>query len=137
VVYGDLMRDLGNLDKAMSEYNEAIKANGLNAAAHYDLGAVLLTKGDGDKASAEFTAALGVQQSYPDAHIQLGNIKFAKHDIENSLEEYAQALVQMKGAGAPRERIDALLEDVNQKLIKEKKKDTAKLWMDQVRQLVR
>ncbi len=137
VVYGDLMRDLGNTDKAISEYNEAIKANGLNAAAHFDLGVALIAKSDLDKATVELNAALGVQSTYPAARMALGGILFGKHNYEESLEQYAHALVDLKTLGAPRDQIDGLLEEVNQRLLKDKQKEIAKRWLDQGRLLVR
>lgn len=137
VVYGDLLREFGNLDKAEAEYGEALKVNGLNASAHYSLGLVLAAKQQGEKAITEFDAALGAQKIFADAHIQAGNVQFDAKKFEEGLQRYAQALVMLKQSAAPREKIDALLTDVEQKLIKATKKELAKAWIEQGKELVR
>lgn len=136
LVYGDLMKSLGNLDKAQSEYDAALKLNGLNAKAHYALGQVLMAKNDAG-AQKEFEAALASQRNFPDAQVQLGNITFNQKKYEDSLQEFAKALVMMKTANVDRSQIDGLLEDVNGRLVKANQKALAKAWMEQGKQLVR
>jgi len=137
LVYGDLMKGLGNLDKAQTEYAAAIKANGLNAKAHYALGTVLEAKKQMPDAQKEFESALAAQHNFPDAQVELGNLKFEQKAWEDGLQEFAKALVQMKVANVERARIDGLLDDVSHRLTKANQKALAKAWMEQGKQLVR
>lgn len=137
LVYGDLMKGLGNLDKAEAEYNAALKLNGLNAKAHYALGQVLVAKNQMPAAQKEFEAALASQHNFPDAQVQIANIIFTQKKYEDSLQEYAKALVMMKMANVDRAQIDGLLDDVNKRLVAAKEKALAKAWMEQGKQLVR
>jgi len=137
LVYGDLLKGLGNLDKAQTEYQAAIKANGFNAKAHYALGTVLVTQKKDDDASKEFLAALAAQHNFPEAQEALGNIKFAKKAYADALEDFANALVQMKQANVDRAKIDALLDQVTHRLDAAKQKAMAKAWVEQAKQLVR
>lgn len=137
LVYGDLMKGLGNLDKAQSEYNEALKLNGLNAKAHYELGTVLVAKSQLPAAQKEFEAALASQRNFPEAQVQIGNIIFSQKKYDDALQEFAKALVMMKMANVERAQIDGLLDDVNARLVKANQKALAKAWMEQGKQLVR
>jgi tetratricopeptide (TPR) repeat protein len=137
LTYGELMRELGNLDKAQSEYGEALKLNGLNAHAHYALGEVLLAKTQLPQAQGEFEKALAAQHNYPDAQVELGNIKFQQKSYEDALQEFAKALIQMKTANVDRAQMNGLLDDVNGRLIKANQKNLAKAWVEQGKQLVR
>jgi tetratricopeptide (TPR) repeat protein len=137
LVYGDLMRDLGDMDKAIVEYGEALKMNGLSAPAHYSMGMALLAKNDPTKAAAEFTAALGAQKRFPDAHVELGNIKFAEKKYNDACEEYANALINLKELNVSPTKIQALQAEVNDKLVKAGQKELSKAWMEQSAALVR
>jgi len=137
LIYGDLLKGMGNLDKAATEYGAAIAANGFNARAHYQLGLVLNEKGKAPEAQAEFEKALAAQHNFPDAQVQLGNLKFAAKKYEDALEDFANALVQMKTANIDRAQIDGLLDDVTNRLNKANQKPLAKAWVEQAKQLVR
>jgi tetratricopeptide (TPR) repeat protein len=137
LVYGDLLKGLGNADKAAAEYTAAIAANGFNAKAHYALGTVLQAKDKLPEAEKEFQAALAAQKNFPEAQVQLGNIKFAGKKFEDALEDFASALVQMKTANVERAQIDALLDDVTNRLVKANQKPLSKAWVEQAKQLVR
>lgn len=137
LTYGDLLRELGNLDKAQAEYGEALKLNGLNARAHFALGEVLLAKSELPKAQGEFEKALAAQHNFPDAQVELGNIKFQQKSYEDALQEFAKALVQMKTANVDRAQMNGLLDEVNGRLVKANQKGLAKAWVEQGKQLVR
>lgn len=62
----------GNVSAAEDEYQQAIKLDGNNVIAHYDLGTVYDRQGDTTRAVAEYKAALVIDPTFTDALFNLG-----------------------------------------------------------------
>jgi tetratricopeptide (TPR) repeat protein len=62
----------GNVSSAEDEYQQAIKLDGNNVIAHYDLGTVYDKQRDTTRAVAEYRAALVIDPTFADAMFNLG-----------------------------------------------------------------
>jgi tetratricopeptide (TPR) repeat protein len=62
----------GNVSTAEDEYQQAIKLDGNNVIAHYDLGTVYDKQGDTTQAVVEYKAALVIDPTFTDALFNLG-----------------------------------------------------------------
>jgi tetratricopeptide (TPR) repeat protein len=62
----------GNVSSAEDEYQQAIRLDGNNVIAHYDLGTVCDKQGKTTRAVAEYRAALVIDPTFADAMFNLG-----------------------------------------------------------------
>jgi tetratricopeptide (TPR) repeat protein len=117
---GDLLRDTGDGDGALKAYDSAINARGINQArAHYAKAAVLLGRKDYAKAKELLVKAApqdgngGILEAY----VAMGEVLFSEKDYAHACANYGLALGRMRATGVPRERMVALSEDVNKRLL--------------------
>jgi len=136
---GDVLRAAGKLDDAMAAYDKAIAAKNVNITrATYAKGALLLEKKEYDKAGeilVDITPPDGTGQ-LPEAYMAMGEILFNKKEWGPGCQNYAYALTKLKLSQAPREKLNAVLTDVEKKLKDAKQKDIAKLWMEEAKPLI-
>jgi tetratricopeptide (TPR) repeat protein len=139
LAYGNLMFKVGNADEALKHFDKALELNSFNANAHFSKGALLFeAKKDMDGAKKELELALEVQEYFPEAYTKLGEILFAKKEWADGCQQFAQTLIQMKALNAPRERLQAVRDAVNTRLVKEaKQREMAKAWMEESDKLIR
>lgn len=139
VTYGNVLRKLGKLDEAMARFEKAIESGGF-ATAQALLGKATLLledRKDYDKAKAALDQALAVQEIFPEAHARLGDLLFAKREYVDGAQSYATALSQMKMTQVPKDKMNALRDQVGDKLTRAGRRDIAKLWMDESLALIR
>ena len=89
---GNALRDKGQLDEAIAEFQEAIRVKKDYAEAHTNLGMALHAKGRLDEAIAEFQEAIRVKKDYAEAHTCLG---IALHDtgrLDEAIAEHQEAI---------------------------------------------
>lgn len=136
---GDVLRDAGKLDDALAAYDKAIAAKNVNLVkATYAKGSVFLAKKEYDKAAEQLvditppdgTGALA------EAYMAMGEIQFSKKDWAAGCQSYAYALSKLKAQSVPREQLNAMLTDVEKKLISAGQKPVAKLWVDEAKPLI-
>lgn len=136
---GDVLLAAGKDDLAMTAYESAINAKSIyQVRANYSKAALLVKRKDYDKA-----AELLVDITPPDgtgvlaeAYVAMGEIQFAKTDYAPGCQNFAFALTRMKMMQAPREQLNALLEDVSKKLVAAKQKEIAKAWKEEATKLI-
>jgi tetratricopeptide (TPR) repeat protein len=78
----------GAYPEAEQSYEEALRADPRNAAAHVGLGGVLFHQGRLQEAETEIRRALAIRPDYPEAHSNLGVVQQAHaryHEAEQSL----------------------------------------------------
>ncbi len=139
IARGDVQKELGKLDEAMASYDKAIAAESVNGAkARNARGGLFLLKKDYDKALEALIdiAPPDGTGMIADAYVTTGNAQFAKKDYPAACQSFAFALTRMKAQQAPRENLNALLEDVNKRLIAEKQGAIAKLWMEEAKPII-
>lgn len=136
---GDVLLAAKKEDDAMAAYDKAIAAKSINQVrANYSKAAMLVARKEYDKA-----AELLVDITPPDgtgvlaeAYVAMGEIQFAKTDYAPGCQSFAFALTRMKMMQAPREQLNALLDDVSKKLIAAKQKEIAKAWKEEATKLI-
>jgi tetratricopeptide (TPR) repeat protein len=89
---GIALRQRGNVDEAIAEYQKALQINPEHAAAHINLGSEFLQKGKADEAIAHFQKALQINPGYGQAHNNLGNAFLQKGNAAEAIGHYQQAL---------------------------------------------
>jgi tetratricopeptide (TPR) repeat protein len=85
-----------NTDRALARFGEAIKRSKRSTAdlvdAHYNIGVIMLQRGEYDKASEEFNMVLEKQPNHRDALLNLGVILKEKKKYMAAIKHYRQAL---------------------------------------------
>ncbi len=82
--YGNILKDLGNLDEAEILTRNAIKIKPDNAIAHYNLGGILIAKDKLKEAEVSTQKAIELKPDYIKAHYNLGNIYLALGQLEKA-----------------------------------------------------
>ncbi len=82
----------GQIDEAISYFQEAIRLKPDYAEAHYNLGVVLAGKGQIDEAISYFQEAVRLKPDYAEAHNNLGAALARKGQINEAISEYREAL---------------------------------------------
>jgi tetratricopeptide (TPR) repeat protein len=136
---GELLKTAGKLDEAMAAFDKAIEAKSLHLTrAYYAKAQLLLDKKEYDKSAeilVDITPPDGTGQ-LPEAYMAMGEILFQKKEWGPGCQNFAFALTRMKAKQEPREKLNALLTDVEKKLKDAKQKDVAKLWMEEAKPLI-
>jgi tetratricopeptide (TPR) repeat protein len=86
-----LVKD-GNLQGAMTQYQEVLRISPNNATAHYNLGVILLQLNAEQEAIEHFRTAAAIDPSYRLAHFQLANLLMRSRHYELALPEYEEVI---------------------------------------------
>jgi CHAT domain-containing protein/tetratricopeptide (TPR) repeat protein len=89
---GNLYYDKGDLDSAVAEYTDALKANPKYTAAYNNRGNAYRNKGDLDAAIVDYTAALALNPEYAAAYNNRGNAYSAKGELDLAIADYTTAI---------------------------------------------
>jgi len=82
----------GEIDAAISKYEQSLALHPDYPEARYNLGSALLQKGRTEEAIRQCEQALNLQPNDPDAHVVLGNAFMAKQDFDRAISQYERAL---------------------------------------------
>jgi protein O-mannosyl-transferase len=98
---GFLFLRRGELDKAISQFQEALNIRSRNAESHYSLGAALIQSNLGnalarkqlwDEAIDHLQEAVRLRPDYADAHFNLGSVLFQQGRIDGAIDQWQKAL---------------------------------------------
>src|SRR6266567_729256 len=98
---GYLCIDRGDLDKAISHFEEALKIRSGKPETHYDVGSAfvqmnladaLALKGQSNEAIAHYEEAIKLQPNYADAYYNRGNVLFAQGRIDEAMMDWEKTL---------------------------------------------
>jgi lipoprotein NlpI len=89
---GNAYAQKGEHDKAIADFDEAIKLNPKNASAYNNRGSSHSESGDADAAIADFDAAIKINRRYASAYINRANAYAAKGERERAIKDYDAAL---------------------------------------------
>ncbi len=85
-------QDLGEMKKALEEFEEAITIAPENSSLHLNMGNALLLIGDRNRAEKEYREAIRLNPSNANAHSNLGTILEERGDLDGAEKEYMQAI---------------------------------------------
>jgi Flp pilus assembly protein TadD len=89
---GNAYRNNGDYDKAIEEFNQALRLNPNYAEAYSNRGAAWGATGDYDKAIEDFSEAIRLNPDYANAYYNRGITWGTKGDYDKAIEDYSQAL---------------------------------------------
>jgi tetratricopeptide (TPR) repeat protein len=89
---GYVLRQNGQVDEAIIQYQKALEIDPEYAKAHYNLGNALFQKGRVDEAMEHYQKALKIQPQYAEAHNNLGNVLRQKGRVDEAIIQYQKAL---------------------------------------------
>jgi len=89
---GVVLVSKGQLDEAITHYDQAVALRPANPRSHYDLGIALRQQGKIDDAAAEYEKALELRPQYEKAHNNLGNILLQRGQLDDAVSHYEKAL---------------------------------------------
>jgi Flp pilus assembly protein TadD len=90
---GNLLRDEGDFDKAITDYTEAIRFDPKEAATHYyNRGLAYGKTGDHDKAIADFTEAIRLNSNDAEAYYGRGCEYGEKGDHDKAIADFTEAI---------------------------------------------
>jgi protein O-mannosyl-transferase len=87
-----LIKNPGNLDAAINEFQEAVAINPNYTFLRINLARALAQRGDLDAALKECQKALTSNLDLYEAHLEIGNILSEKGDLDTAINEYHKAL---------------------------------------------
>ncbi len=85
-------KENGDLDRALADYDEAIRMSPKAAVLYYGRGNVWGAKGDVDRAIADYDQALRLDPNYVWAYNNRGNLWSKKGDLDRAIADYDQAI---------------------------------------------
>jgi len=89
---GSAAYDRNDLEKAVTEFEAAIKLDGQYVDALVELGAVLYDLSDLDAAVEAWERGLRLDPSVPELHSNLANASYVRRDYDRALKEYRETL---------------------------------------------
>ncbi len=91
-ILGNILVRLGDLDRAVAEYNEAIRLNPNEARTYYQLALILRTKMDIAGEESTLERALAADEHYAPAHCELGRILLDQNRLEEAVHHLTMAV---------------------------------------------
>lgn len=105
------MADKGDNDRAIADYDQALKLDPKLAVAYNNRGIARLSKGDSDRAIADYDMALKLDPKFAYAYKGRGNAWKAKGDDDRAIADYDQAIaIDPNYSHAYKDRGDAWLD---------------------------
>jgi tetratricopeptide (TPR) repeat protein len=82
----------GQIDEAMSQYEETIRLDPNDPDAHNNLGTTFSAKGQTDEAILQFQKAIALKPDFAEAYYDLGNALAGKGQIDEAIRQFQEAL---------------------------------------------
>lgn len=89
---GSAWYNKGELDKALGDYNEAIRLNPKYTVAYYNRGVTWDNKGEYEKAIADYNEAIRLDPKYADAYYGRGNTWGRKSEYDKAIADFNKAI---------------------------------------------
>jgi Flp pilus assembly protein TadD len=111
---GVALFDKGAMDKAIIQFQEAVRLNPYDPKARNNLGSARSRLGDTDAAMRDFQQAIRLDPASADVHFNLGNMYVRKHEASEAAGEYQTAVRCDPDSAATRNNFGKLLADQGQ-----------------------
>jgi type II secretory pathway predicted ATPase ExeA/tetratricopeptide (TPR) repeat protein len=98
--HGEALSRNGDYEKAIQEFNEAIRLNPGLASAHYSRGEIYFQRGDYQQAIRDFTRTIGLAPDYTFAYYSRGVANERTGEIEEAILDFTHT-VRLKPSFAP------------------------------------
>jgi tetratricopeptide (TPR) repeat protein len=92
---GNAYANKGDYDRAIADYDQAIRFKPGYATAYYNRGIVYAQKGDIDRAVADYDKAIQLKPDFADAYYSRGSVYKEKGDADRAIADFDQA-IQLK-----------------------------------------
>ena len=89
---GIAYRKQGSLDKAIQDYNAALKIDPANSTAHNNLGSICFDKKEYENARKKFSKAIELNPEDPTAYCNRGNAHLKENNLEEALKDFEKAI---------------------------------------------
>ncbi len=89
---GNALLQNGDVDDAITHFQEALQINPGYVEAHINLGNALFQRGKVDEAIAQYQRALQINPDYAGAHYDLGNALLRQGSVDEAIAQYQRAL---------------------------------------------
>lgn len=89
---GNVYKEMGNIDKAISEYKITTKLDPTHSKAHFNLGLINQERGLVTEAIRKYKEAIKYNHKLPMAHNNLGNIYRERGKVDEAIAEYEKAI---------------------------------------------
>jgi tetratricopeptide (TPR) repeat protein len=89
---GDAYFGMAVLDRALTEFNEAIKLDPKFAAAYLGRGMVYARKSDYDRAITDYNEAIRLDPKLVEAYMRRGGAYYQKNDYDRAIVEYSETI---------------------------------------------
>ena len=90
---GNAYNAKGDRDRAIADFDEAIRLNPNNSNAFNNRGSAYNAKGDRDRAIVDYDKAIGINPGYAAAFYNRGNAYYAKGDRDRAVVDYDRAIL--------------------------------------------
>lgn len=87
------MREMGDFQGALLDYNEAIRLNALNAEAYLNRGITREKMKQPDTARVDYSKAIQIDPSMSAAYIQRGLVSIDKNDPKGAIADFSEAIL--------------------------------------------
>lgn len=91
-IMGVYCEDLGDIDRAIQEYQKALKSDPESSLLHLNLASVFIKKNDAVSAIAELKQSIGLAPDAVEPHAILALVYAAQNKVDLATQEYALAL---------------------------------------------
>jgi protein O-mannosyl-transferase len=90
--FGVILYQRGQIDEAISHFQESVRSKPKDADAHYNLGVALDRKGQIDAAIGQFQEAIHLEPDHADAHYNLGVAFYQQSRAAEAIREFREAI---------------------------------------------
>ncbi|MGA2788802.1 MAG: tetratricopeptide repeat protein, partial [Verrucomicrobiota bacterium] len=89
---GSAFLDKGQVDEAISQFQEGIRLEPDYAILHYNLGNALVKKDQTDEAIVQYQEAIRLKPGYTDAHNNLGNVLGMRGRVDEAIGQFQEVI---------------------------------------------